>query len=64
MSEAILCYLSTYMACQGLSPQTIKVYLAGIRYMQISLGLTDPKEFISMPYLCMVQSDIQRYVSE
>ena len=32
--------------------------------MQISLGLPDPKEFTSMPYLCMVQSGIQRYVSK
>ena len=52
------------MACQGLSPQTIKVYLAGIRHMQISIGLPDPKEFTSMPRLRMVQSGIQRYVSE
>ena len=52
------------MAHQGLSPQTIKVYLAGIRHMQISIGLPDPKEFTSMPRLCMVQSGIQRYVSE
>ena len=32
--------------------------------MQISLGLLDPKEFTSMPRLCMVQSGIQRYVSK
>ena len=32
--------------------------------MQISIGLPDPKEFTSMPRLRMVQSDIQRYVSE
>ena len=52
------------MACQGLSPQTIKVYLARIRHMQISISLSDPKEFTSMPRLRMVQSGIQRYVSE
>ena len=64
VSEDILCYFSTYMVCQGLSPQTIKVYLAGIWHMQISIGLPDPKEFTSMPRLRMVQSGIQRYVSE
>ena len=61
VSEGILCYFSTYMACQGLSPQTIKVYLARIRHLQISIGLPDPT---SMPRLCMVQSGIQRCVSE
>ena len=64
VSEAILCYFSTYMACQGLSPQTIKVYLSGIRHMQMVIGLPDPKEFTSMPRLRMVQSGIQRHVSE
>ena len=64
VSEGILCYFSTYMACQGLSPQTIKVYLAGIRHMKISIGLPDPKEFTSMPRLRMAQSGIQRCVSE
>ena len=32
--------------------------------MQISLCLIDPKEFTSMPHLHMVQSGIQRYISE
>ena len=64
VSEAILCYFSTYMACQGLSPRTIKVYLSGIRHMQMVIGLPDPKEFTSMPRLRMVQSGIQRHVSE
>ena len=32
--------------------------------MQISLGLSDPKEFMSMPFLRMVQSGIQCNVSE
>ena len=43
-------------------PQTS--YLARIQHMQISIGLPDPKEFTSMPRLRMVQSGIQRYVSE
>jgi len=33
LSEDILCYFSTDMARQGLAPQTIKVYLAGVRHM-------------------------------
>ena len=52
--------LLTYVACQRLSPQTIKVYLAAIRYMQITLGLPEPKEYSLMPRLRLVQSGIQR----
>ena len=62
--EAILCYFSTYMGCQGLSLQTIIVYLVEICYMLISLGLPDPKEFTSMAHLRMVQSGIQHYISK
>ena len=61
VSEDILCYFASYLAVQGLSPQTIKVYLAGIRHMQISIGLPDPKEFSSIPRLKLVQSGIQRH---
>ena len=64
VSEDVLCYFSSYLAVKSLSPQTIKVYLAGIRHMQIAIGLPDPKEFSSMPQLKLVQSGIQRYISE
>ena len=57
VSEAISCY---YAASQKLSPQTIKTYLAGIRHMQITLGLPEPKEFSSLPRLRLVQSGIKR----
>ena len=55
VSESLLCYFSTYLACQKLSAQTIKTYLAGVRYMQISLGLPEPNEFSSFPRLHKVQ---------
>jgi len=64
VSEDILCYFSTNMACQGLSPQTIKVYLAGVHHMQILIGLPDPKEFTSMPCLRLVQAGIQHHVAK
>ena len=64
VSEDILCYFASYLAVQGLSPRTIKVYLAGIRHMQISIGLPDPKEFSSMPRLKLVQSGIQRHTCD
>lgn len=60
MSEPVLCYFATYLACQNLTPQTIKTYLAGIRYMQITLGLPEPRQFSSLSRLQQVQSGIQR----
>jgi hypothetical protein len=43
-TEHLLCCFSAFMADGGLSPQTIKSYLAAIRNMQLSLGLPDPRE--------------------
>ena len=60
VSEAILCYFASFLANQKLSPQTIKTYLAGIRHMQITLGLPEPREFSSLPRLRLVQAGIQR----
>ena len=60
VSESILCYFAAHLASQGLSPSTIKTYLAGIRHMQITLGLPEPKEFSSLPRLRLVQAGIQR----
>ena len=39
VSEPILCYYAAYLSTQRLAPQTIKTYLAAIRYMQVLLGL-------------------------
>ena len=60
VSEAMLCYFSTHLAQQNLSPQTIKTYLAGIRLMQITLGLPEPKAYSSLPRLRLIQAGIQR----
>ena len=60
MSESILCYFASYLATQQLTPQTIKTYLAGIRHMQITLGLPEPRAFSSLPRLKLVQAGIQR----
>lgn len=64
VSESILCYFTSYLATQNLSPQTIKTYLAGIRHMQVSLGLPEPKEYSSLPRLRLVQAGIQRTHSQ
>ena len=58
VSEALLCYYASFLAIQNLSPQTVKVYLAAIRHMQITMGLPEPREFSSMPRLRLVQSGI------
>ena len=64
VSEAILCYFTSYLASNNLSPQTIKTYLAGIRHMQITLGLPEPRAFSSLPRLKLVQAGIQRTHSQ
>ena len=63
VSEAILCYFATYVGMQGLSPSTIKCYLAGIRHTQITLGFPEPRQFSSLPRLRLVQAGIQRSYS-
>ena len=59
VSEALLCYFAAAMANDHLAPQTIKTYLSTIRFMQISLGLPEPREF-SSPRLHLVQMAIKR----
>ena len=46
------------MADQGLSPQTIKLYLAGLRNVQLSLGLPDPRQQSALLILKRVQAGI------
>ena len=60
VTEQTLCYFSAYLADQTLAPQTIKIYLAAVRSMQISLGLPDPRDQSSMPLLKRVQAGIWR----
>ena len=60
VSESLLCYFATHLACQQLSPQTVKVYMAAIRHMQITMGLPEPWEYSLMPRLHLVQSGIWR----
>ena len=51
VSELTLCYFVSYLAEQGLAPQTGRAYLAAVRNAQISLGLQDPREQSSLPLL-------------
>lgn len=60
VSEHLLCCFASFLADQGLAPQTGKGYLSAIRSMQISLGLPDPREQSSLPLLKRVQAGISR----
>ena len=62
VSESVLCYFATYLACKHLSPQTVKVYLEAIQHMQIMLGLPEPQEYSLIPRLRL--SGIQRSHSQ
>ena len=60
VTKQLLCSFAAYLADQGLSPQTIKGYLAAVRNTQISLGFPDPRVQSSLPILKQVQAEIQR----
>ena len=60
VTEYLLCGFSAYLADQGLTPQTGVSYLSAVRSMQISLGLPDPRDESSLPYLKRVQAGIRR----
>ena len=60
LTEQTLCFYVSYLAEQGLAPQTGKAYLSALRTAQISLGLPDPREQSAMPLLKRVQAGISR----
>ena len=49
LSKPVLCSFVSFLANQNLKFQTIKCYLSGIRYMQISNGFCDP--FANSPFV-------------
>ena len=57
LSEKLLC---SYLADQGLAPQTGKSYLSALQMKQISLGLPDPRDQSSFPKLKRVQAGISQ----
>ena len=58
LSEQLLCSFATYLAKQGLAPQTGRSYLSTLCSMQISLGLPDSRDRSSLPILKRVQAGI------
>ena len=60
VTEYLLCCFATFLANEGLAPQSIKSYLAAVRNTQLSLGLPDPREQSAFPILKRVQLGISR----
>ena len=60
VTEHTMCCFTAYLADSGLAPQTVKVYLAAVRIMQLSLGLLDPRDQSSLPRLKRVLAGISR----
>ena len=65
MSEHKLC-LFAHLAENGLKYQTVKCYLSGLRYFQISAGMRDLffKVHVSMPRLEYITKGIKKAESE
>ena len=51
LTEHKLCLFVSHLAESGLKFQTVKCYLSGLRYFQISAGMGDPYSGVSMPRL-------------
>ena len=60
VDELLLCRFIASLAREGLSPATIKTYLAGVRHAQIMRGLPEPKQTGSMARLKLVQAGVAR----
>jgi hypothetical protein len=60
VTEQLLCSFVAYLADEGLSPQTVKWYIAAVRNAQLSLGLPDPRETSAFPILKRVQARVSR----
>ena len=60
VTEHLLFSFVAYLADEGLSPQTVKSYVAAVRNAQLSLGLPDPCETSTFPILKRVQAGVSR----
>ena len=64
LTENKLCLFVSHIADSGLKYQTIKCYLSGLRYFQISAGIGDPFNNKSMPRLEYITKGIKKAESE
>ena len=56
VSESILCYFVASLARQGLTPATIRTYLAEVRHAQIMRGFEEPRQHSTLPRLHLLQA--------
>ena len=60
VSESLLCYFVASLARQGLTPATIRTYLAGVRHAQIMRGFEEPRQHSTLPRLHLLQAGVKR----
>ena len=60
VSELTLCYFVASLALQGLTPATIKAYLARVRHAQIMRGFEEPRQHSTFPCLHLPQAGVKR----
>ena len=56
----MLCYFVTFLAQEGISPATIKTYLAAVRHAQVVRGFPEPRESSTLPRLRLIQNGVKR----
>ena len=59
VTEHLLCRYVSFLAEQGLSPKSVKLYLSAVHHLQISLNFKDPK-IGEMPKLEQVMRGVKR----
>ncbi len=64
VTESLLCYFVAFLALKGLSPASIRLYLAAVRHMQIMQGLPEPRAMSSLPRLRLVVNGVTRSRSQ
>ena len=60
VNELLLCRFIASLAQEGLSPATLKTYLAGIRHAQVMRGFPEPAYPAGMPRLKLLQTGVAR----
>lgn len=60
VSESLLCYFVAYLAGRGISPATIKTYLAATCNTQILRGHPELLQSSSLLHLHLIQSGVRR----
>lgn len=64
VTQSVLCAYVSFLANDNLKHSTIKVYLSGVRQLQIAAGGTDPFAGVAFPQLHQVMRGIKRNEAE